>query len=117
VSWLLPRLIGASRAFELMLTARVFDAEEADDLGLVSRLVDDADLMPTALEIADQIVANSPLGVWMTKEVMWANLEIPSFGAGIDLENRTQIMASMTEDAARAQKTVLSRERVEFENR
>jgi enoyl-CoA hydratase len=117
VSWLLPRLIGASRAFELMLTARVFDAEEADDLGLVSRLVDDTDLMPTALEIADQIVANSPLGVWMTKEVMWANLEIPSFGAGIDLENRTQIMASMTEDAARAQKTVLSRERVEFENR
>lgn len=117
VSWLLPRLIGASRAFELMLTARVFDADEADRLGLVSRLVDDDALLPTALDIADQIVANTPFGVWMTKEVMWANLEVPSFGAGIDMENRTQILASMTEDARRAQQVVLSRDRIDFENR
>jgi enoyl-CoA hydratase len=73
--------------------------------------------MDAALEIADQIAANSPFGVWMTKEVMWANLEVGSFGAGIDLENRTQIMASMTEDAARAQREVLSGKRVDFQNR
>ena len=117
VSWLLPRLIGASRAFELMLTARVIDSAEANELGLVSRLVPDEALMDAALEIADQIAANSPFGVWMTKEVMWANLEVGSFGAGIDLENRTQIMASMTEDAARAQREVLSGKRVDFQNR
>ena len=51
---------------------------------------------------AERIKANSPFGVWMTKEVMWSNLETGSLQAGIDLENRTQILASMTEDSRRA---------------
>lgn len=99
VSWMLPRLIGASRAWELLLTGRVFDAVEADRLGLVSRMVPDEALNDTVLTVAAEIAANSPFGVWMTKEVMWSNLEIPSLRAGIDLENRNQIMASQTSDA------------------
>lgn len=99
VSWMLPRLIGASRAWELLLTGRVFDAAEADRLGLVSRVVPADALEDTVLTVASEIAANSPYGVWMTKEVMWSNLEIPSLRAGIDLENRNQIMASQTADA------------------
>jgi enoyl-CoA hydratase len=102
VSWLLPRLIGASRAFELMLTGRVIDAAEADRLGLVSRVVEDRPVVDAALDLADEILANSPTGVWMTKEVMWSQLEVGSLQAGIDLENRTQIMTSMTEDMREA---------------
>ena len=102
VSWLLPRLIGASRAFELMLTGRVIDAAEADRLGLVSRVVEDQPVVDAALDVADEILANSPTGVWMTKEVMWSQLEVGSLQAGIDLENRTQIMTSMTEDLGEA---------------
>ena len=102
VSWLLPRLIGASRAFELMLTGRVVDAAEADRLGLVSRVVEDRPVVDAALDLADEILANSPTGVWMTKEVMWSQLEVGSLQAGIDLENRTQIMTSMTEDMREA---------------
>jgi enoyl-CoA hydratase len=102
VSWLLPRLIGASRAFELMLTGRVIDAAEADRLGLVSRVVEDRPVVDAALDVADEILANSPTGVWMTKEVMWSQLEVGSLQAGIDLENRTQIMTSMTEDLREA---------------
>jgi enoyl-CoA hydratase len=92
VSWLLPRLIGASRAWELMLTGRVFQAEEARELGLLTRLVPDDELLPGALEIAEQIVANDSFAVWMTKEVMWSNLETGSLEAGIDLENRNQML-------------------------
>lgn len=99
VSWMLPRLIGASRAWELLLTGRVIDANEADRIGLVSRVVPDDALEDTVLEVAAEIAANSPFGVWMTKEAMWSNLEIPSLRAGIDLENRNQIMASQTADA------------------
>jgi enoyl-CoA hydratase len=117
VSWLLPRLIGASRAWELLLTGRVIDSAEADRLGLVSRRVADPDVLPTALEIAEQIKANSPFGVWMTKEVMWSNLEIPSLQAGIDLENRTQILASMTEDSRAAMNGFLSRQPIHYRNR
>jgi enoyl-CoA hydratase len=102
VSWLLPRLIGASRAFELMLTGRVIDAAEADRLGLVSRVVEDRPVIDAALDVADEILANSPTGVWMTKEVMWSQLEVGSLQAGIDLENRTQVMTSMTEDLREA---------------
>ncbi len=117
VSWLLPRLIGASRAWELMLTGRVFSAEEADRLGLVTRVVDDDAVLDEALTIADAIAANSPMGVWMTKEVMWSNLETGSLQAGIDLENRNQIMTSLTSDSRRAMEGFLSREPISWENR
>jgi enoyl-CoA hydratase len=96
VSWLLPRAIGAGRAFELLLTGRMVESEEADRIGLVNRIVPDADLLDESIATAELIVANSPFGVWMTKEVMWSQLEIPSLHAGIDLENRTQILASTT---------------------
>ncbi len=117
VSWLLPRLIGASRAFELLLTGRVLDADEAHEIGLTARVVDDDALLDEALATAELIRANSPFGVWMTKEVMWSNLEVGSLTAGIDLENRTQIMASFTEDSRRAMSGFLSREPVDYENR
>jgi enoyl-CoA hydratase len=96
VSWLLPRLVGASRAWELMLTGRIIDAPEADRIGLVTRVVPDDALLDSALETAALIAANSPWGVRMTKEVAWSQLEIGSLQAGIDMENRTQILSSFT---------------------
>jgi enoyl-CoA hydratase len=102
VSWLLPRLIGASRAWELMLTGRIIDAAEADRIGLVLRVVGDDELQTAALETAGLIVANAPWGVHMTKEVMWSQLEVGSLQAGIDLENRTQVLSSMTDDMREA---------------
>jgi enoyl-CoA hydratase len=102
VSWMLPRLIGASRAFELLLTGRLIDAAEADRIGLVTRVVPDDDVVASALETAELIVDNSPFGVRMTKEVMWSQLEIGSLQAGIDLENRTQVLSSFTGDLTEA---------------
>jgi enoyl-CoA hydratase len=114
VSYLLPRLVGASRAFELMLTGRKFDAAEADRIGMVTRVVDDAVLMESALETARLIRANSPFGVWMTKEVMWANLETPSMAAAIDRENRTQILAQHSGDMAEAVAAFLAKRPADF---
>ncbi|HTK64876.1 MAG TPA: enoyl-CoA hydratase-related protein [Pseudonocardia sp.] len=114
VSWLLPRLIGASRAFELMLTGRVIDAAETDRIGLVSRVVPDAELLETALSVAREIVANSPFGVRMTKDVMWSQLEIGSMAAGIALENSTQIATTFTADQAEAAVAFLQRRPPEF---
>jgi enoyl-CoA hydratase len=53
----------------------------------------------------------------MTKEVMWSNLETGSLQAGIDLENRTQILSSLTEDSRRAMGGFLSRQPLEYQNR
>src|SRR3712207_4443255 len=97
-----PGRVGPSCAFELMLPARVFAGAEADRLGLLTRLVPDDELLDSALETARLVVGNSPFGVWLTKEVMWSNLEVGSLQAGIDLENRTQVLASFTEDQQEA---------------
>jgi enoyl-CoA hydratase len=97
-SWLLPRIVGFARASEILLTGRDIEAEEALRIGLVSSIHEPEDLLEAAIEKAELIASNSPMGVWMTKEVLWSNLEIPSFRAGIDLENRTQILCSLTKD-------------------
>ena len=101
-SWLLPRFIGASRAYELMLTGRFADAAEAERIGLVTKVVPDAELLDAALAEAELILANGPFGVRMTKEVMWSQLEIGSLQAGIDLENRTQVLSSFAGDMEEA---------------
>jgi len=113
-SWMLPRLIGASRAFELLLSGRIVDSAEADRIGLVTRVVSDTEVLDEALNVARTIVCNSPLGVWMTKEVMWSQLEIPSLQAGIDLENRTQIMTAQTLDHPEAMRAFLEKRPPEF---
>lgn len=117
VSWLLPRLVGASRAFELLLSGRIVDADEADRIGLVTRVVADEDLLDAALATAADIARNSPMGVRMTKEVMWSQLEVGSLQAGIDLENRTQILTSFTADHLEASAAFRERRAPDFRDR
>ena len=96
VSFLLPRLIGASRANEILLSGRRVDAAEAERIGLVSRVVPDDGLMDAALELAEQIAGHSTHGVSMTKQVLWDALECGSLTAAIDLENRNQLLVRLT---------------------
>ncbi len=117
VSWLLPRLIGASRATEMMLTGRLISAAEADKYGLVSEVVPDGDTVNSALNIASQITANSPFGVWMTKEVAWASREISGLQAAIDLENRTQILTSFSTDQREATAAFLQKRPPAYERK
>jgi enoyl-CoA hydratase/carnithine racemase len=91
-SWLLPRLIGASRSHELMLTGRKVGAEEADRIGLVADVVDDDRLLERSVEAAEQIAAWAPWGIRLTKQGMWTALEIPQ-QAAVEYEDRQQIMA------------------------
>jgi enoyl-CoA hydratase len=116
-SWLLPRLVGAARAQELMLTGRLFDAAEAARIGLVIDAVPDDALLDAAYAKADEIMRNTPFGVALTKEGMWSALEIPGMQAAIDLENRQQIMASFTADHTEAMQAFLQKRAPRYENR
>jgi enoyl-CoA hydratase len=98
ISYFLPRLIGAARAFDIMLTGRPVEAEEAERIGLCARLVDDSELLDEALRYAALLLKNSPFSTAHTKRLMWENLDSASYDAAIELENRSQILASLTDD-------------------
>jgi enoyl-CoA hydratase len=97
-SYLLPRVVGLGLASELMLTGRFIGAEEAEHVRLVNRVVPADGLLDAALELAEQIAANSPWAVRMTKQVLASNVDAPSMRAAVELENRTQILSTRTAD-------------------
>ena len=68
-SYLLPKIVGAGAARELMLTGRIIDSAEAYRIGLVHEVVPDDRLLDASLAMARQVVANRPFGVWQTKPV------------------------------------------------
>ena len=113
-SWLLPRLIGASRSHELMLTGRRVGADEALRIGLVSDVVDGEALLDRSLEAATQIAALAPWGVRLTKQGMWTALEIPSEHAAVQFEDRQQIMATFGQAPPEAIAAFLEKRRAEF---
>jgi len=81
LSFTLPRAIGSSRAFEIMLTGRDVDTGEAARIGLVSETVAPSDLLERCYEIGARIAALSWPGIELTKRMLWAGLEASSYAA------------------------------------
>jgi len=69
-TWLLPRIVGWSKAAELLFTARTLTATEALDFGLVSQVVPGDELVGVTRVLADQVAANAPLAVRASKRLM-----------------------------------------------
>lgn len=91
LSYLLPRAIGSSRAFEIMLTGRDVDAGEAERIGLVSRQVPGADLLETCYEIAERIAAFSRPGTELTKRTLWTGLDAGTLEGHMQAEGLGQL--------------------------
>ncbi|HET6507932.1 MAG TPA: enoyl-CoA hydratase-related protein [Baekduia sp.] len=101
-SWIVPRLIGPGRAAEFVYTGRIVDAEEAERTGLVNRVVPADELLDAALDLAGQIAANSPGGVQLSKTALQAGLEMSSYAALQELENRGQALLTRGSDMPEA---------------
>jgi enoyl-CoA hydratase len=91
LSYLLPRAIGSSRAFDIMLTGRDVDAVEADRIGLVSQVVAGDALLDTCFDLAERIVGWSRVGVEMTKRLLWSSLDASSLSAHMQHEGVAQL--------------------------
>jgi len=91
-SYFLPRMIGAGRAYEFMLTGNFMSAKEAMDLGFASRMVERDDLMNAALELARTMNGKNPAGLHLTKEAININMDIGGLEQALGVENRNQAL-------------------------
>ena len=89
-SYFLPRLVGLSHAADILYTGRKVKADEAERIGLVSRVVPREELMETALSYARIMLGKSAGGLRLTKRVLDQNIDAPSLEAAVNLENRNQ---------------------------
>jgi enoyl-CoA hydratase len=108
ISYLLPRAIGSSRAFDIMLTGRDVDAAEAERVGLVSQVVAPDELLETCYALAERIIGYSRVGVEITKRMLWSSLSAGSLHSHMDHEGIAQLYVRLTtqnfEEAIRARK-------------
>jgi enoyl-CoA hydratase/carnithine racemase len=97
-SYFLPRLVGASVAAELLLTGRFIHADRAMRVGLLSDVVAEEELLDAGLAMAEEMVANAPYGLALTKHVLNLNIDAAGIDAALALEDRQQIMLTSTDD-------------------
>jgi enoyl-CoA hydratase len=95
LSYLLPKAIGTSRAFELMLTGRDVDAQEAERIGLVSQAVPDEDLLGVCYQMAEEIAAFSRPGIELTKRTLWSGLDAASLEGHMQAEGLGQLFVRL----------------------
>jgi enoyl-CoA hydratase/carnithine racemase len=114
-TWIVPRLIGVSRAMELMLTGRVFSGAEAVEMGLAARAVDADQVLPTAMTLARDIVANvAPLSAAITKRLIYQFLAEPDRNAAHDLEGRAFAWIGQQADAREGVTSFLEKRQPEW---
>src|SRR5438067_1230533 len=108
LSYLLPRAVGSSLAFDIMLSGRDVDATEAERIGLVSRTVPDAALLDTCYELAERMMGFSRVGIECTKRLLWSSLDAGSLSSHMDHEGHAQLYVRLTtenfEEAIRARR-------------
>ncbi|MCX5838095.1 MAG: enoyl-CoA hydratase-related protein [Deltaproteobacteria bacterium] len=97
----LPRIIGIAKAKELIFTARRIDAKTALEIGMVNRVVEPAELMPAALELAREIAKNGPIGVAQAKFAINCGMEA-SLGVALPLESKAYEVTIPTKDRLEA---------------
>ena len=93
-SYFLPRMLGASVAAEMLLTGRFLHADRAYSLGFVSKVGPLADIEAEARQLADEMLAATPLALRLTKDCMNHNIDAPGLRAAIAMEDRNQILCT-----------------------
>lgn len=100
-AWLLPRVVGYSKACEMAFTGETIDAEEALRIGLVSRVVPNGELLEAARNLAGRIAANPPYALRMTKRLMRDGRHT-KLDTALDMAASMQSLAHSTKDHRRA---------------
>ena len=116
-SYFLPRMVGASIASELILTGRFIHADRAEKHGLISEVVDESKLLATGLSLAEEMLDTAPMGLRLSKDALNRNIDAQSFEAALAIEDRQQVMLSMTEDSREAAKAFFAKRKPDYKDR
>lgn len=99
VTHLLPQMLGYQRAMELMVLGERHDASALHRLGIVNRVVPAADLLPRALDMANQVASRSMLATSQLKRVMTSQLS-PQLASALELERQAAMACFASADTA-----------------
>ncbi len=112
----LPKLIGQGMAKELIYSGKVIRADEALRIGLVNQVVEQAELMPAVIALAEQILRNAPLAVRYAKECINRNYDLDRT-EGLALENRLFARCFTTEDQKNGMNAFLTKQKAVFKGK
>ena len=117
MSYYLPRVVGVSKALELLWTDRFVMADEAREIGLVSEVYEQEDLMPKALELAEQIAAGPTITLELDKQLIWKAREAPTLMEAMQIEAWGGSVARETEDSKEGMQSFMERREPVFQGR
>jgi enoyl-CoA hydratase/carnithine racemase len=112
-AWLLPRVVGFSKAAEMALTGDMIDAREALACGLVSKVVPDAELLDAARALAARIAVNPTHAVRMTKRMLWEG-QRTDLASLLEMAAPMQAISHTTADHAEAVAAFLEKRKPQF---
>ncbi len=113
-SYHLPRLVGTSVAAELMYTGRFIDAQRALRTGLVSDVVPLDQLEAAGQALVNDMLATAPLGLRLTKECLWANVDGNDLPSAIAMEDRNQVLTVANGDLAEGMRAFLDKRKPDY---
>ncbi len=116
-SYFLPRQVGSARAAAMILSGRFVGAERALAAGFVSEIAGADEILAKAQSLADDMLLASPMGLRLSKDALNRNIDAPGFEAALALEDRQQILLSMTEDYAEARRAFMEKRAPEYKDR
>ena len=108
-SYFLPRLVGSSLASEMILSGRFVGADRALAAGFVSEVAEPDAILASAEALAADMLLASPMGLRLSKDALNRNIDASGFEAALALEDRQQILLSMTEDYAEARRAFMEK--------
>lgn len=115
-SWLLPRLVGIHKAKELALLAEIIPAREAERIGIVNRVVPDAELDAFVAGWAEKLAAGPPIALQMTKRMITSGLSM-SMSESLHWEAMAQTVTGGTQDTAEAMRAFVEKRKPVFQGK